>query len=143
MSFLTEAAARRVATLTTTVPRTLATSTIPRAAFSSGVTLQKSATETAKDTLKTVDRAVSDKLVDGINIGSTVASKAKEVVEDVSGKKTTGATAELRGEAAGKTSEVAGKAKGTASEVAGRAEGTAEKVKGKVEGAAEQAKRSL
>lgn len=66
MSFLTEAAARRVATLQ--VPRTLIT-TAPRASFTSGVTLSKSATETAKDTLKTVDRAVSDKLVDGINIG--------------------------------------------------------------------------
>lgn len=69
MSFLTEAAARRVMTLQ--LPRTLATSA-PRAAFSSSVTLQKSAVDaakdTAKDTLKGIDRAVSDKLVDGINI---------------------------------------------------------------------------
>jgi len=69
MSFLTEAAARRVATATRQVPRALANSGVPRAAFSSGVTLQKSAVDSAKDTLKTVDRAVSDKLVDGINIG--------------------------------------------------------------------------
>ncbi len=67
MSFLTEAATRRLATLQ--VPRTLATSA-PRAAFSSSVTLQRTPVEAAKDTLKTVDRAVSDKLVDGIDITS-------------------------------------------------------------------------
>lgn len=65
MSFLTETAVRRLAT----VPRTFAVSTVPRAAFSSSIILQKTATETAKDAVKQVDRAVSDKLVDGINIG--------------------------------------------------------------------------
>lgn len=69
MSFLTEAAARRVMTLQ--VPRAMAVSA-PRAAFSSSVTFQKSvvdtAKDTAKDTLKGIDRAVSDKLVDGINM---------------------------------------------------------------------------
>ena len=68
MSFLTEAAARRVATLQV-VPRAFATTSVPRAAFSSSVTLQKSVVDSTKETLKTVDRAVSDKLVDGINIG--------------------------------------------------------------------------
>ena len=66
MSFLTEVATRRIATLQ--VPRTLATSA-PRAAFSSSVTFQKTVVDSAKDTLKSVDRTVSDKLVDGINIG--------------------------------------------------------------------------
>jgi len=65
MSFLTEAACRRLAT----VPRTLAVSTVPRAAFSSSIQLQKTAADSAKESLKSVDRAVSDKLVDGINIG--------------------------------------------------------------------------
>lgn len=68
MSFITETAARRVATLQ--IPRTLASSA-PRAAFSTSIQFQKSAAETAKDALKTVDRAVSDKLVDGINVGCT------------------------------------------------------------------------
>lgn len=70
MSFLTEAAARRLAS----VPRAVATSgfttTVPRASFTTSIQLQKTATETVKDGLKTVDRAVSDKLVDGINITS-------------------------------------------------------------------------
>jgi hypothetical protein len=68
MSFLTETAVRRLAA----VPRTFAASSTPRAAFSISTRFQKSATESAKDTLKSVDRAVSDKLVDGINIGGTV-----------------------------------------------------------------------
>jgi hypothetical protein len=67
MSFLSEATFRRVATLQ--LPRTLASSA-PRAAFSTSIQLNKTATETAKDALKTVDRAVSDKLVDGINVAS-------------------------------------------------------------------------
>ncbi len=37
--------------------------------FSTTITAQKSATETVKDSLKTVDRKVSDKLVEGINAG--------------------------------------------------------------------------
>lgn len=72
MSFLTEAAARRVMTLS--VPRAVVNGTThsaPRAAnaaFSTSTTFQKSAVDSAKDTLKGVDRAVSDKLVDGINL---------------------------------------------------------------------------
>lgn len=41
-------------------------------AFSTSFVQRKSATETVKDTVKTVDRAVSDKLVDGIEVGRTV-----------------------------------------------------------------------
>jgi hypothetical protein len=66
MSFLTEAATRRMATLQ--VPRTMAAAA-PRAAFSTSIRFQKTPVESAKDTLKTVDRTVSDKIVDGINIG--------------------------------------------------------------------------
>jgi hypothetical protein len=62
MSFL----ARRAATLS--IPRT-ALATVPRASFTTTVLLRKTATETVKDGVKAVDRAVSDKLVDGINIG--------------------------------------------------------------------------
>lgn len=79
MSFLPEAAARRIATLQ--VPRTLATSA-PRAAFSSSVTMQKTIVDSTKETLKTVDRAVSDKLVDGINIGSKHLSLYPHTAKD-------------------------------------------------------------
>ncbi|KAH8888502.1 hypothetical protein GQ53DRAFT_767550 [Thozetella sp. PMI_491] len=116
MSFLTEAALRRVATLQ--VPRTVATSA-PRAAFSSSVIFQKSTVESAKEGLKSVDRAVSDKLVDGINIGATVADKMKEAGSDISQGKASGKAAELRGEVKGKASELAGKAKGAAAEAKG------------------------
>ncbi len=65
MSFLSEAAVRRVA-LTSRVVSVQA----PRQ-FSTSIAARKSISETAKDTLKTVDRKVSDRLVDGINIGCT------------------------------------------------------------------------
>lgn len=72
MSFLTEATTRRLATLSTQAIRsTTVTTTAPRAAFSSSVTLQKTVADTTKDTLKTVDRTMSDKLVDAIDIGCT------------------------------------------------------------------------
>jgi len=63
MSFLTEAVARRVplASRVVLVP-------VPRQ-FSTSIAARKSVTEAAKETLKTVDRKVSDKLVDGINAG--------------------------------------------------------------------------
>lgn len=66
MSFLTELTVRRMASLQ--LPRTVAT-TAPRAAFSISTQRQKTVTESVKDSVKKVDRVVSDKLVDGINIG--------------------------------------------------------------------------
>ncbi|KAH6615897.1 hypothetical protein B0J18DRAFT_438454 [Chaetomium sp. MPI-SDFR-AT-0129] len=120
---------RRLATTTTT---STTSSILPRAAFSTTVRHQKSAVDSAKETLKSVDRKVSDKLVDGINIGSAYADKIKEASEDVSKGKVTGKASELRGEVAGKASEVAGEAKGKASELAGEAKGKAKEVKGEV-----------
>lgn len=72
MSFLPELSAARRA-----LPRALFTaqaqtaSIAQRAAFSTASPLQKTVVDSAKDTLKTVDRAVSDKLVDGIDTAST------------------------------------------------------------------------
>lgn len=69
MSFVTRQtalAARRLATTT----RTTTATTQAAASFSSAAARQKSAVDSAKETLKTVDRKVSDKLVDGIDIGS-------------------------------------------------------------------------
>ncbi|PNH75887.1 hypothetical protein VD0001_g1668, partial [Verticillium dahliae] len=65
MSFLIETITRRTAALPITRATTLAA---PRA-FTTTPFASKSATETVKDSLKTVDRAVSDKIVDGINAG--------------------------------------------------------------------------
>ena len=58
MSFLTRTAPR-IATYTSLAPR----------AFSTTFIAFKSATEIVKDAAKTVDRTVSDKLVDGIEAG--------------------------------------------------------------------------
>lgn len=66
MSFLTEVTVRRLASFQ--LPRTVAT-TAPRAAFSISAQRQKVVPDTVKEKLKSVDRVVSDKLVDGINIG--------------------------------------------------------------------------
>ncbi len=73
MSFLTEAAATGRRLAATAVPRTLALSSpaaAQRAPFSCSAHFQKNVTDSAKDTLKSVDRAVADRLVDGINISS-------------------------------------------------------------------------
>lgn len=67
MSFLIEATTRRVATA---LPRASIAAHAPRA-FSTSIVYQKSATETVKDGLKSVDRAVSDKLVDGLDVAGT------------------------------------------------------------------------
>lgn len=66
MSFLTEMTTRRMATLSRA-----RFATVPRATFTTSVYLRKNVVDAGKDTLKTVDRAVSDKLVDGIDIGGT------------------------------------------------------------------------
>lgn len=89
-------------------------------AFSTSFAAHKSATETVKSGLKTVDRAVSDKLVDGIELGETAAQKAKEV---------TGMSAD---EAKGKAAELSGEAKGKAAELSGEAKGKKEELKGKL-----------
>lgn len=68
MSFLTEVTTRRLATLSSSISRTTLT-TVPRASFTTTIQLRKTPVEATKDTLKSVDRAVSDKLVDGINMG--------------------------------------------------------------------------
>ncbi|KAK4122029.1 hypothetical protein N657DRAFT_682494 [Parathielavia appendiculata] len=149
----------RIAALTRCLATTTATSNLTRAAFTTATRYQKSAVESAKDTLKTVDRKVADKLVDGIDIGtayaskvkeaatqttegkaSAVASKIKEATSEVSAGKVTGKAAELRGEVQGKASEVAGEAKGKASELAGEAKGKTSEMMGEAKGMAGEAK---
>ncbi|KPM37573.1 hypothetical protein AK830_g8980 [Neonectria ditissima] len=126
MSFLTESIMRRA----TLIPRVAFTQT-PRA-FSTHFALNRTATEAAKDGLKTVDRVVSDKIVDGIDATATVSSKVKEGVQEVTGNKTTGKAAEYKGEAKGKAEELKGEAKGAAQEVKGKVKGAAEEVKSKI-----------
>merc|ERR1711964_741632 len=114
----------------TRATRAPATSFAPRA-FSTTFVARKSATESVKDGVKTVDRKVSDVLVEGIEVGQTAAQKAKEVA-GMSSSEMEGKANEVAGEAKGKANEVAGEAKGKANEFAGEAKGKKEELKGKM-----------
>merc|ERR1711964_645511 len=98
----------------TRATRAPATSFAPRA-FPTTFVARKSVTESVKDGVKTVDRKVSDVLVEGMS-SSEMKGKANEVA----------------GEAKGKANEVAGEAKGKANELAGEAKGKKEELKGKM-----------
>jgi len=84
MSFVTEVVARRMATVPRTIamqaPRSMAMAVEAPRAFTTSTAMQKSAVESAKDGLKGVDRAVSDKLVDGINIGRKSPARPRTVI---------------------------------------------------------------
>ncbi|RYP46224.1 hypothetical protein DL768_007543 [Monosporascus sp. mg162] len=127
MSYTSEIAARRMALL--------ARASLVQAPrqFSTSIASRKSATETVKDSLKKVDRKVSDKLVDGINVGSATAQKVAGVAE-AGGSKARASAEELRGEAKGKASELQGELQGKASELKGEAKGAAKEAEGKVKG---------
>ncbi|CZR64286.1 uncharacterized protein PAC_14184 [Phialocephala subalpina] len=99
--------------------RAFAPSTIAPRAFSTSFVQRKSATETVKDAAKTVDRKVSDKLVDGIELGQTAAQKAKSAA-GMSADEAKGKAAEMTGEAKGKAHELAGEAKGKKEEIKGK-----------------------
>ncbi|KAK7951208.1 uncharacterized protein PG986_006936 [Apiospora aurea] len=122
MSFLTQTATRRVAMASRSVM-----AQAPRP-FSMATRLQKNPVEATKDTLKQVDRKVSDKLVDGIN----AASKTAEKVQDTNiGSKVKGTAEQVKGEAAGKAEELKGKTAGKTEELKGEAKGTAQEAAGK------------
>ncbi|KAF2219184.1 hypothetical protein BDZ85DRAFT_243805 [Elsinoe ampelina] len=118
--------------------------------FSTTYAVKKSATEAAKDTLKSVDRTISDNLVKGIDKTSEAAQAAKSAVNSNTGS-AQGKASELAGEAQGKASELSGKAKsalnsnsgtasGKAEELKGEAKGKASELSGKAKGAAEEIK---
>jgi len=88
--------------------------------FSTSIVQQKSAADSVKDGLKSVDRAVSDVAVAGIDKGVELKDKAASAIGTESKK------------AEGTASQVAGEAKGKAAEVSGQAKGKAEEIKGKL-----------
>ncbi|CAM1504071.1 Fc.00g016620.m01.CDS01 [Cosmosporella sp. VM-42] len=130
MSFLTENIFRQMARMPRVMPRVIAIQAPRR--FTTYTALNKTATETVKDAAKTVDRKVSDKLVDGINAAAAVGSKVKEGAHEVASGGTSGKAAELRGEAKGKASELKGEAKGAAEQAKGKVKGAADEVKAKL-----------
>ncbi|KAJ9368933.1 hypothetical protein DTO282E5_6391 [Paecilomyces variotii] len=87
--------------------------------LSSTASYQKGPVETTKETLKKVDRTISDAAVKGIEKGEQVTEKAKDTV-GVKGSKAKGEAAELTGEAKGKAEELAGEAKGKAKEASSK-----------------------
>jgi len=128
MSFLTR-------TSTTTL-RTLRFTT-SRAAFSTSIRSQKSAVDStidaAKDTLKTIDRKVSDAAVKGIEKGQEAAEAARHVA-GVNASKAEGTASEVTGKAKGAMNETSGSTSGSASEMVGEAKGKAQEVAGKTKG---------
>ncbi|QUC23145.1 uncharacterized protein UV8b_07386 [Ustilaginoidea virens] len=132
-------------------------------AFSASVYRSKTATETVKDGLKTVDRAVTDHVVlPGLEAAATAGRKVKQSAEAVTHKgkasevkgqvkgmaeevkgQVKGKAEEVKGQVKGKAEEVKSQVKGKAEEVKGKAEETAAEVQGKVKGAAEEAKRDV
>ncbi|TVY46859.1 hypothetical protein LOCC1_G002784 [Lachnellula occidentalis] len=127
MSFLTR---------TTPMLRVAARASCAPRAFSTSLALKKSPVEAVKDTAKTVDRKISDTLVDGIEIGQTAAEKAKAAA-GLASDKASGKTAEMAGEAKG----MAGQAQGKAQGMAGQAKGKAAELKGEAMGKAEETKK--
>jgi len=72
-----------------------------------------------KDGLKSVDRAVSDVAVAGIDKGVELKDKAASTV-GVESKKAEGTASQVAGEAKGKAAELSGQAKGKAEEIKGK-----------------------
>ncbi|KAL6870465.1 hypothetical protein J3F83DRAFT_682107 [Trichoderma novae-zelandiae] len=133
--------------------------------FTTSLAAQRTASETVKDGLKSVDRAVSDKLVDGIDMAKAASHKVLETAEDLSSSGVAeqvegvqahakGKAQQVKGAAKGKAEELKGTAqemkgsakgkaeelKGTAQEMTGTAKGKAEELRGKTKGAAAEAK---
>ncbi|KAI5863877.1 hypothetical protein GGS23DRAFT_565794 [Durotheca rogersii] len=115
MSFLTKTAVHQVSLIS----RAAAIAPTTRQ-FSIGTPAQKSVAEVARDTLKSVDRKVSDKLVDGINAGENLASKVRGEAES---DKVKGTAEEIRGTVKGEAEALKGKAKGAVGEVEGKVKG--------------------
>jgi Asp/Glu/hydantoin racemase len=117
-------------------------------AFTTTALRQKTATQTVKDTFKTVDRAVSEKIVDGIELGgSSFPSLHNRIILNANPNSTEAATQKVKetagistDEAKGKASEMAGAAQGKASELSGEAKGKASEMTGKAKGKAAEAK---
>merc|ERR1712169_14161 len=109
---------------------------LPRAAiafhaarpFTTTVIQQKNVTESVKDGLKSVDRAVSDKIVVGLDAAAAAKEKAEGKAEKISGK-AEGAAEEPKGDLTGKAQELKGEAKGKAAELKGKAKETVQDMK--------------
>ncbi|KAL7938889.1 hypothetical protein V8C35DRAFT_276111 [Trichoderma chlorosporum] len=135
MSFLTRTiTASRTAAIVAPASRIAAVRT--SRTFTTSLAAQRTASEVVKDELKHIDRAVSDKLVDGINIATKASHKVMETAEDLSSSGVSGQVEGMEAHARGKAQGMKATAKGKVDEMKGKAE----EVKGKAKGAAAQAK---
>ncbi|PUU83516.1 hypothetical protein B9Z19DRAFT_1105157 [Tuber borchii] len=98
-------------------------------------TLSRTITDSAKDAVKTIDRAAGTAALKGIQTGEAIAETAKRTVSGAT-ERAEGVGGEVAGKAKGTAAEAAGKAKGTAAEAAGKAY----EVGGKARGMKEEAK---
>ncbi|KAJ4861999.1 hypothetical protein T069G_02953 [Trichoderma breve] len=132
MSFLTRTInVSRTAAVVTPVSRIAAVRT--SRTFTTSLAAQRTATEAVKDELKHIDRAVSDKLVDGINIATKASHKVMETAEDLSSSGVSSQVEGMEAHAKGKAEGMKSAAKGKAEEMKGKAKGTAAKAKGKAD----------
>ncbi|TFB07701.1 hypothetical protein CCMA1212_000148 [Trichoderma ghanense] len=123
-------------TTITPISRIAAARCSTRRPFTTSRPAHKTVPETVKDGLHRVDRAVSDKLVDGINMATAATHKVMETAEDLSNSGVAEQVEGAQAHAKGKAKEM----KGTAQELKGAAQGKAEELKGKAKGAAAEAK---
>ncbi|MCJ1300970.1 hypothetical protein MMC08_003769 [Hypocenomyce scalaris] len=128
MSFLLYRVSATSARVVRVAPRISVSSRSP---FSISAPVAKSPLDPVKDTLKSVDRTVSDAAVKGIEKGEQVSQATKEAV-GINTSKVAGAAKETKGEVKGKAQELAGEAQGKAAELKGEAKGKAEEVKSKM-----------
>ncbi|EHK23487.1 uncharacterized protein TRIVIDRAFT_208821 [Trichoderma virens Gv29-8] len=132
MSFLTRTInVSRTAAIVTPVSRIAAVRT--SRSFTTSLAAQRTASEVVKDELKHIDRAVSDKLVDGINIATKAGHKVMETAEDLSRSGVSSQVEGMEAHAKGKAEGMKAAAKGKAEEIKGKAKGTAAKAKGKAD----------
>ncbi|RFU77750.1 hypothetical protein TARUN_4461 [Trichoderma arundinaceum] len=142
MSFLTRTInTGRTAAITTPVARIAAVRT--SRTFTTSLAAQRTATETVKEGLKHVDRAVSDKLVDGINMATAASHKVKETAEDLSSSGASGQVEGMKAHAKGKAEGMKASATGKAEELKGKAKGATEQAKGKAKENMEEVQSNL
>ncbi|KAL7797295.1 hypothetical protein V8C37DRAFT_306467 [Trichoderma ceciliae] len=142
MSFLTRTInASRTAGILTPVSRIAAVQT--SRTFATSLAAQRTATESVKDSLKHVDRAVSDKLVDGINIATAVSHKVKNAAGDLSSTGVTGQFEGMKANAKGKAEGMKASAAGKTEELKGKTKGATEQAKGATEQAKGKAKETV
>ncbi|KAH6606043.1 hypothetical protein Trco_005196 [Trichoderma cornu-damae] len=111
--------------------------------FTTSMHVRRTATETVKDGLKHIDRAVSDKLVDGINIATAASHKVKETAEDLASSGVTGQVEGMGAHARSKAERAKASAAGKAEELKGKAKGAAEQAKGKAKEPLEEMQSNL